>query len=89
MREEERIMKGVLFSPADPELKEIKRRAHHLSQRYSQTFEEQTEERQQILQELLGEMGDRGFMQGPVFFIMARILGSAITFRELQPDHTR
>jgi maltose O-acetyltransferase len=45
MREEERIMKGVLFSPSDPELKTIKRRAHNLSQRYSQTFEEQTEER--------------------------------------------
>lgn len=68
MREEERIMKGLLFSPADPELKEMKRRAHHLSQRYSQTFEEQTEEREQILQELLGEMGDSGFMQGPIFF---------------------
>ncbi|WP_339297648.1 sugar O-acetyltransferase [Paenibacillus sp. FSL R5-0623] len=68
MREEERIMKGMLFSPSDPELKIIKRRAHNLSQRYSQTFEEQTEERNQILQQLLGQIGEGGFMQGPIFF---------------------
>ncbi|MEO2211468.1 sugar O-acetyltransferase [Paenibacillus amylolyticus] len=68
MREEERIMKGVLFSPSDPELKTIKRRAHNLSQRYSQTFEEQTEERNQILQQLLGQIGEGGFLQGPIFF---------------------
>lgn len=68
MREEERIMKGMLFSPSDPELKTIKRRAHHLSQRYSQTFEEQTEERNEILQQLLGQIGEGGFMQGPIFF---------------------
>lgn len=73
MREEERIMKGVLFSPSDPELKAIKRQAHNLSQRYSQTFEEQTEERNQILQQLLGEVGEGGFMQGPIFFIMVCI----------------
>ncbi|WP_339236540.1 sugar O-acetyltransferase [Paenibacillus sp. FSL R5-0517] len=68
MREEERIMKGILFSPSDPELKTIKRRAHNLSQRYSQTFEEQTQEREQILQQLLGQIGKGGFLQGPIFF---------------------
>ncbi|MEK3777415.1 sugar O-acetyltransferase [Paenibacillus sp. FSL K6-4396] len=68
MREEERIMKGILFSPSDQELKTIKRRAHNLSQRYSQTFEEQTEERDQILQQLLGQIGKGGFLQGPIFF---------------------
>ncbi|WP_223199751.1 MULTISPECIES: sugar O-acetyltransferase [unclassified Paenibacillus] len=68
MREEERIMKGILFSPSDSELKTIKRRAHNLSQRYSQTFEEQTEERDQILQQLLGQIGKGGFLQGPIFF---------------------
>ncbi|WP_458463718.1 sugar O-acetyltransferase [Paenibacillus sp.] len=68
MREEERILKGILFSPSDPELKILKRQAHNLSQQYSQTFEEQTEERNQILQQLLGEIGEGGFMQGPIFF---------------------
>lgn len=68
MREEERIMKGILFSPSDSELKTIKRRAHNLSQRYSQTFEEQTDERDQILQQLLGQIGKGGFLQGPIFF---------------------
>ncbi|PZT55218.1 sugar O-acetyltransferase [Paenibacillus silvae] len=68
MREEERILRGMLFNPGDPELKEIKMKAHHLSQRYSQSFEEQTEERELILQQLLGELGEGGFMQGPIFF---------------------
>ncbi|MFX3646748.1 MAG: sugar O-acetyltransferase [Paenibacillus sp.] len=68
MREEERIMQGMLFSPSDSELKTIKRRAHNLSQQYSQTFEEQTEERDQILQQLLGQIGEGGFLQGPIFF---------------------
>ncbi|MEK4663083.1 sugar O-acetyltransferase [Priestia sp. FSL H7-0729] len=68
MREEERISKGILFSPSDPGLKTIKRRAHNLSQRYSQTFEEQTEERNEILQQLLGQIGEGGFIQGPIFF---------------------
>ncbi|PQP85096.1 sugar O-acetyltransferase [Paenibacillus sp. PCH8] len=68
MREEERIMKGILFSPGDPELKKMKRNAHNLSQQYSQTYEDQTEERQQILQQLVGNLGEGGFMQGPIFF---------------------
>ncbi|WP_322906031.1 sugar O-acetyltransferase [Paenibacillus campi] len=68
MREEERIMNGILFSPADPELKSIKRQAHQLSQQYSQTFEDETETRARILQQLIGNIGEGGFIQGPVFF---------------------
>ena len=75
MREEERIMKGVLFSPSDPELKIIKRRAHNLSQRYSQTFEEQTEERNQILQQLLGRLEKVDSCKAPSSFIMVCIPG--------------
>ena len=68
MREEERIRKGILFSPSDPELKEIKRRSHNLSQQYSLTYEDQSEEREMILQQLLGFKGEGGFIQGPIFF---------------------
>lgn len=68
MREEERIRKGILFSPSDPELKEIKRRSHNLSQQYSLTYEDQSEEREMILQQLLGSKGEGGFIQGPIFF---------------------
>ncbi|MCM3174535.1 sugar O-acetyltransferase [Paenibacillus sp. MER 99-2] len=68
MREEERIRKGILFSPSDPELKGIKRRSHNLSQQYSLTYEDQSEEREMILQQLLGSKGEGGFIQGPIFF---------------------
>ncbi|GGG60143.1 sugar O-acetyltransferase [Paenibacillus radicis (ex Gao et al. 2016)] len=68
MTEEERIFKGILFSPGNPELKAIKLRAHNLSSQYSRTFEDQTEEREEILEQLLGKMGERGFIQGPIFF---------------------
>ncbi|BBI35941.1 sugar O-acetyltransferase [Cohnella abietis] len=68
MTEEERIFKGILFSPGNPELKAIKLRAHNLSSQYSRTFEEQTEERKEILEQLLGKLGERSFIQGPIFF---------------------
>ena len=32
MQEEEKIMAGILFCPADPELKQIKLRTHKLNQ---------------------------------------------------------
>lgn len=66
--EEERIFNGILFSPADPELKAVKRRAHNLSSEYSRTFEDQTEEREALLAQLLGGKGKHCFMQGPIFF---------------------
>jgi len=68
MREEEKILAGQLFWPADPELKAIKARAHRLSKEYSDTFEEETDKRRAILDELIGEKGEGCFMQGPIFF---------------------
>ncbi|MFD1887856.1 sugar O-acetyltransferase [Paenibacillus wenxiniae] len=68
MKEEERIMQGILFSPAHPDLKALKRKAHRLSQQYSQTFEDEIEERARILEEVVGHIGEGSFIQGPVFF---------------------
>ncbi|KOY16404.1 sugar O-acetyltransferase [Paenibacillus xylanivorans] len=68
MTEEERILKGILFSPSDSELKALKRRSHNLSNQYSRTFEDQIEERELLLKELLGRKGQGCFMQGPIFF---------------------
>lgn len=68
MREEERIMAGLLFNPGDPELKAIKKRSHDLSHDYNNTYEEETEVRSKILAELLGEMGANCFFQGPITF---------------------
>lgn len=68
MRAEERIRAGIVFSPADPELKAIKRKAHKLSQDYNKTYEDEVEIRAEILSSLLGEMGSGTFFQGPITF---------------------
>ena len=68
MKEEEKIKAGILFCPGDPELKAIKRKTHNLNVDYNQTYEDETEKRTAILSEIIGEMGENGFIQGPVTF---------------------
>ena len=68
MTEEERIFSGRLFAPEEPELVAKKLRAHRLSQEFNNLFEEDSEARQNILNELLGGIGEGTFMLGPVRF---------------------
>ncbi len=68
MREEEKIKAGILFCPADPELKAIKLRTHNLNLDYNATYEDETEKRGKIIREIVGEIGEGGFFQGPIFF---------------------
>ncbi|MBO5037028.1 MAG: sugar O-acetyltransferase [Clostridia bacterium] len=68
MTEEQKIFKGVLFCPGDPELRAIKLRSHNLSKDYSNTYEDETEKRAALAKEILAEFGEGSFMQGPVFF---------------------
>ena len=64
--EEKRIFSGIVFSPADPELKAIKLKAHNLDTQYNATFEDEYEKREQILAELIGELGEGSRIQGPI-----------------------
>ncbi|MCI9552783.1 MAG: sugar O-acetyltransferase [Acutalibacter sp.] len=66
--EEAKIFAGVLFCPGDPELRAIKLKAHNLNTQYNATFEDETEKRAEILKELVGEMGEGSFIQGPIAF---------------------
>lgn len=66
--EEKRIAAGVLFSPGNPELKAIKLKAHNLDTRYNATFEDETEKREEILRELIGQLGEGSRIQGPIQF---------------------
>ena len=68
MKEEEKIKAGILFCPGDQELKAIKRKTHNLNIDYNQTYEDEIEKRTAILSEIIGEMGENGFIQGPVTF---------------------
>ena len=67
MREEERIREGLLFCPADPELKRMKLRTHNLNLDYNKTYEHETEKRAALLRQMLGEMGEGVVIQGPVW----------------------
>ena len=68
MGEEEKIMEGILFCPGDPELKRMKLRSHNLCTEYNRTYEDETEKRQELIRQIVGEIGEEGFMQGPIFF---------------------
>ena len=68
MREEEKIKEGILFCPGDPELKAIKLKTHKLNVDYNRTYEDESEKRASILAEMIGELGEGSFIQGPVFF---------------------
>lgn len=68
MREEEKIKAGILFCPGDQELRAIKLKAHNLNTDYNATYEDETEKRAAILSELIGELGEGSFIQGPLYF---------------------
>lgn len=68
MREEEKILSGILFNPGDPELKALKLQSHRLSAEYSRSDEAETEYRSRLLRQLLAAFGEGSFLQGPVFF---------------------
>ena len=68
MTEGEKIKAGVLFCPGEPELVAIKLRTHNLNLEYNLTREDETEKREAILRQMLGQMGEGVFIQGPVAF---------------------
>ncbi len=67
MKEEERLLAGKLFTPADPDLVAIKLRSHDLSQDYNATREEDKETRDALLREIFAEVGEGVRVQGPIY----------------------
>jgi maltose O-acetyltransferase len=57
MTEKERMLAGELYDAGDPELREERRRARHLTRLYNQTTEEEGERRVELLRELFGVVG--------------------------------
>ena len=68
MTEEEKIFAGQLFCPGDNDLRAMKLRSHNLCADYNRTYEDETEKRQKLLEQIVGEMGEGSFLQGPIFF---------------------
>lgn len=68
MSEEKKIFAGGMFFPGDPELKAMKLKAHNLNIDFNVLHEDETEKRNKILKELLGSIGEKSFIQGPITF---------------------
>ena len=64
--------KGQMFSPAEEERRQIKRKAHRLNQVYNALSDDQTEERRMVLRDLLGELNENVSLQGPITFHYGR-----------------
>ena len=62
------MLAGKVYDPTDEELAGLRLKAHKLSQRYNNTFEDEEEKRKQILDELIPHRGRGAFLQGPVYF---------------------
>ena len=67
MTEHQKAQDGKLFDPLDPALVAVKRTAHNLCAKYNLTLEDDPV-RNTILHELLKELGEDVYFQGPIQF---------------------
>lgn len=67
MNEENRLFAGKLFDAHVPELMEIKHRAHEACRKYN-ALNEHDSQRNRIIKELLGQIGENVYFQGPIQF---------------------
>jgi maltose O-acetyltransferase len=65
--EREKMLRGELYDPLDPELVQARSRARDLCQALNATREGQEEERRGILRQLFGRGGDTVWMQPPFY----------------------
>lgn len=65
--ERDKMLRGELYDPFDPELVAARERARDLCQALNATRERETEERRRVLRELFGAGGDSVWMQPPFF----------------------
>lgn len=68
MNEKEKMLAGKIYDPSDETLQALRLKAHKLSYRYNNTFEDEEKLRKEILDELVPEHGDGIFLQGPIYF---------------------
>lgn len=68
MTEKEKMLAGMLYDPADDELVALRERAHRLSHEYNNTLETDEDERDRIICELVPDIGENTYFQGPVQF---------------------
>jgi maltose O-acetyltransferase len=64
-REKEKMLKGELYDADDPELVAERERARELTGRYNRTTPGDREKRRELLEELLGSLGDECHVEPP------------------------
>ena len=62
------MLAGKLYDPSDPELASLRRRAHELCLEFNGLKEGDETRREEVLRELLPDLGEGSFFQGPVQF---------------------
>ena len=67
MREEEKLLQGLVAMPRNPDLVALRHSCHMLCQEYNKTFEDETEHRAVLLHRILGFAGRAVLVQGPLF----------------------
>ncbi len=60
--------KGLMFMPNEPWRAEIKKHTHAMNQKYNALTDYQADEKHELLGQILGEMGERVVLAGPITF---------------------
>jgi maltose O-acetyltransferase len=64
--EKEIMLSGQLYDPSDKELVALREKAHRLSLEYNMTLETDGDKRYSILKELVPDLGEDAYLQGPI-----------------------
>ncbi len=67
MTEKEKCLAGKIYDPNDSELLALRRKAHKLCLDYNALYETDGR-REEILKELLPDLGEGSYLQGPIYF---------------------
>ena len=68
MNEKEKMLRGMIYDPSDPELVNLRKKAHRLSIAYNQLDDDDGEKKERILKELMPNHGKNTYIQGPIQF---------------------
>lgn len=68
MTEVQKMLSGKIYDPSDKTLESQRKTAHKLSKDYNDTYEDETEKREKILKELIPNMSEGTYLQGPIQF---------------------
>ena len=68
MSEREKMLRGELYDPSDPELKSLRVKARKLARKYNLTDEDEAERRDAILTELMPNTARLPSLQAPIYF---------------------